>query len=130
MPQNFDGSEYLDLSKPRLDYNCISIDKSTIPEAEVRLKLAKNRNWQVCKSEIDLEKKEFIYECMLNAKEIVRRTISFAEACDDYHWENFRLVNNNQSIKWKADQAWLDEVERVMSNTNKPIKRLRKKKST
>lgn len=128
MPQNIDGSEYLDLTKPRMEYNYIRIDKSTLPEAEVRCKLAKNRNWQICKSEIDLENKKFIYECMINAKETAMRTISFAEACNDYHWKSFKIVNNGQSIKWEADPKWFDEIERIMNRTSNINKRVKSKK--
>lgn len=122
MAQRADGSEWLDLTKPRPVYED-KRDLSTLAEAEVRQKLAKNRNWLVCKSWLDEENKRFAYECALNANETVLRTIDFKEACEDFHWKKFDILNHGQTIKWYHDPAWDEEVAAIEKRVAKASKK-------
>lgn len=126
MAQYPDGTEYLDLTKPRPVYNKIPVDKSTYPTAEIMQKLAKNRNWQVCTSVLDEQNKRFSYVCEVNAHETAQRYISYDEACKDFHWKKFKVVNNGQAILWSHDPAWDDEVEKIMKRAAAKAKKQKK----
>lgn len=114
MPQYADGSEYLDLTKKRMQYFNDRIDKSTLPELEVRGKIAKNNNFQVCKSWVDFDAKEFVYVVMINANSSEEKRVSFEDVCKAYHWKSFEFINNDQTIKPVPDPAWDEEVAQTM----------------
>lgn len=120
MPQCVDGSEYLDLTKKRMKYFNDQIDKSTLPEAEVRGKIARNNNYQVCHSWTDFDKKEFVYICMINADKSVENRVSFADVCNAFHWKTFEFTINFQTIVPVPDPAWDEYVtqtaERMKTN--------------
>lgn len=117
MPQCIDGSEYLDLTKKRMKYFNDQIDKSTLPEAEVRGKIARNNNYQVCRSWTDFGKKEFVYICMINANTSVENRVSFADVCKAFHWKTFEFTNNFQTIVPVPDPAWDEEVAQITKRT-------------
>lgn len=117
MPQCADGSEYLDLTKKRMKYFNNRIDKSTLPEAEVRGKIARNNNYLVCRSWFDYHKAEFVFICMINADTAVENRVSFADVCKTFHWKTFEFTNNFQMIVPVPDPAWDEEVAQITKRT-------------
>lgn len=113
-----DGKDYLDLTA-RMVYNKIPIDRTKLPVSEVMQKIAKNRNWLVCRSWLDLKNKKFMYVCAVNAHESVEREVSFKEVCADYHWKTFEITNGEQTIVFKDDPKWEDEVVKIMKRAKK-----------
>jgi len=103
MPQRADCSGYL---TKRMKYTIDSVDNGTLPELQVRGKIAKNNNYQVCKSWVDFETKEFVYVVMINASLSEEKRVSFKDVCKAYHWKSFKFINNNQTIKPVRDPAW------------------------
>lgn len=118
MPQCADGSEYLDLTKKRMQYFNDQIDKSTLPEAEVRGKIARNNCYQVCHSWTDFDKKEFVYICMINANSAVENRVSFADVCKAFHWKTFEFTTNFQTIVPVPDPAWDEDVTKTTERMN------------
>lgn len=117
MAQCIDGKEFLDLNK-RMNIPMEEFDQITLPESEVRTKLAKNKSWAVCKSYTDIKNKKFVYECAINPEKKETRTISFDEACNYYHWSKFEFINNGLTIKFTKDKAYLKEVPHIMSRAS------------
>lgn len=112
MSQCIDNAEYLNLNN-RMDIPMEDHDRTTYPEAQIRTKLAKSRNWAVCKTHTDPVNKMFVYECAKNNEETEIRTVTFEEACKEFHWSELKLINNNQTIKFKRDMDYYNSIPTI-----------------
>jgi len=113
---NFDNCEVVN---NKLVYKYIDFDRTVFPEAYVRQKLARIRNWNVCKSWLDVKNKQFVYECAINADDVEMMAVSFDEACEDFHWTKFELLNGNQTVKWTHDFSWDEKMEKLQKKAKK-----------
>lgn len=123
MPQCIDNTEYLNLNV-RMNVPMEDHDRTTYPEAQIRTKLAKSRNWAVCKTYVDPANKCFVYKCSkgLNSDDTEIRTISFEEACKEFHWSELKLINNNQTIKFKRDMDYYNSIPAIERRAKKNAK--------
>lgn len=121
MAQCIDNKEYLNLND-RLTVPLEDHDRTTYPEAQIRTKFAKNKNWAVCKTYVDPTNKLFMYECAKNADETEIKAVTFEEVCKEFHWSELKLINNNQTIKFKRDMDYYNSIPQIERRAKKNAK--------
>ena len=99
-------------------------NRNVMAEQGLRDKIARNFALQVCSSYLDKENKQFVY-VIAEGNEMKEKAISFEDACKSMHWKSFKFINNDQTVQWQDDPAWLDYIVEL----DKKFSKLKPKKS-
>lgn len=83
---------------PLKDAKPIVWNVESVPEQRLRDKMAKTRCWVVNESHLNAAEEKFEYDVLEGPTAIVKKTITFAEACKDFGWDSIELTPNMQTI--------------------------------
>jgi len=61
-------------------------------------KFCKNRCWQVISKHYDVEKKQLVARCMVNADITVVNTATYDEICKEFGWKSFDFTPDMQTV--------------------------------